>query len=170
MHPLPIYSDPPLGFPQPGSHRLTWTYPVPGCMLRCGWLPLQGTRLTKMLHKQDLPALQDQRKQQHFSFFCKVGWGACNGTSHGTWAVLKIPSSNQRQKRPAKFQDFTAKNIIVRQATLNSRPFLAPHSNTKRHKNSFFPHIWPLLALDLHWWDGWNNNSGIKDNGITTME
>ena len=46
---------------------------------------------------------------------------------------LKPLPANKRQIRPTKFQDFTAKNITDRKATLNSRPFLVPHSNTEQH-------------------------------------
>ena len=44
---------------------------------------------------------------------------------------LPLPA-NKRQIRSTKFQDFKAKNIILiaRQATLHSKPFLVPHSNT----------------------------------------
>ena len=51
---------------------------------------------------------------------------------------LKPLPANKRQIRPTKFHDFTAENTIDRQETLNSRPFLVPHSNTEQHKNSFF--------------------------------
>ena len=40
---------------------------------------------------------------------------------------LKPLPANKRQIRPTKFQDFTAKNITDRQATLNFRPFLVLH-------------------------------------------
>ena len=50
----------------------------------------------------------------------------------------KTLPANKRQISPTKFQDFTAKGIIDEQATLNSRPFLVPHSNTEQHKNLFF--------------------------------
>ena len=51
---------------------------------------------------------------------------------------LKHLTASKRQIRPTKFHAFTAENIIDRHATLNSRPFLVPHSNTEQHKNSFF--------------------------------
>ena len=51
---------------------------------------------------------------------------------------LKTLPANKRQIRPTPFQDFTAENIMDRQATLNSRSFLVPHSNAEQHKNSFF--------------------------------
>ena len=51
---------------------------------------------------------------------------------------LKPLPTSKRQISPTKFQDFTAKNIIDRQKTLNSRAVLVPHSNTEQHKNSFF--------------------------------
>ena len=80
----------------------------------------------------------------------------------------KKKKKKKRQIRPAKFQDFTAKNIIDRWATQNSSPFiilvLHSKSNTEQHKNFFFccphhhqleppqwlpsegPHAWGLQA------------------------
>ena len=55
---------------------------------------------------------------------------------------LKPLPASKGQIRPTKFHDFTAENIIDKQATLNSRPFLVPHyrgnSNTEQHKNFLF--------------------------------
>ena len=92
--------------------------------------------VTRMLHKLDLPNLQDQRKQQHLSFFYKVVEGLLPAMP--VEQFLEPFPANKKQIRPTKFQDLTAKNITDRQATLNSRPFLVLHSNTEQHKNSFF--------------------------------
>ena len=91
-----------------------------------------------MLCKLDLPTLQDRCKQQRLSFFYKVVEGLVPAMP--VEQFLKFLPASKRQIRPTKFRDFTAENIILidRQATLNSRPFLAPHSNTEQHKNSFF--------------------------------
>ena len=94
--------------------------------------------ITNMLCKLDLPTLQDRCKQQRLSFFYKVVEGLVPAMP--VEQFLKFLPASKRQIRPTKFHDFTAENIILidRQATLNSRPFLAPHSNTEQHKNSFF--------------------------------
>ena len=89
-----------------------------------------------MPHKLNLPTLQDQRKQQRLSFFYKVVMGLVPAMP--VEQFLKPLSTSKRQISPTKFQDFTAKNIIDRQTTLNSRAVLVPHSNTEPHKNSFF--------------------------------
>ena len=96
--------------------------------------------ITNMLHKLDLPTLQDRRKQQRLSFFHKVVEGLVPAMPVEQFLKplpLPVPA-NKRQIRPTKFQDFTVENIIDRQATLNSSPFLVPHSNTEQHKNSSF--------------------------------
>ena len=80
-----------------------------------------------MLHKLDLPTLQDRRKQR-LSLFYKVVEGLIPVMP--VEQFLESHPANKRQIRPIKFQDFTAKNILDRQGTLNSRPFLVPHSNT----------------------------------------
>ena len=71
-------------------------------------------------------------------------------------------AANKRQIRPANFLDFTVMNIIDTQATLNSRPFLAPHSNTQQHNNSFFV----CNTTD------WNHPSGghVKATNLTSNE
>ena len=82
------------------------------------------------------PAYRTDRKQQRLSFFYKVVEGLVPAMP--VEQFLKPLPASKRQIRPTKFHDFTAENIIDRQATLNSRPFLVPHSNTEQHKNSFF--------------------------------
>ena len=84
--------------------------------------------VTNMLCKLGLPTLQDWCKQQCLSFFYKVVGGLVPAMP--VEQFLKPFPANKRQIRPTKFQDFTAKNILDRQGTLNSRPFLVPHSNT----------------------------------------
>ena len=93
--------------------------------------------ITTMLCKLDLPTLQDWCKQQRLFFFYKVVEGLVPAMP--VEQFLKCLPASKRQIRPTKFRDFTAENIILidRQATLNSRPFLVPHSNTEQHKNSF---------------------------------
>ena len=70
------------------------------------------------------------------SFFYKVVEGLVPAMPVEQF-LKRLPAS-KRQIRPTKFHDFTAENIIDRQVTLNSRPFLVPHSNTEHHKNYFF--------------------------------
>ena len=67
--------------------------------------------------------------------------------------------ANKKQLRPTKFQDFTAKNIIDTQATLNFRPFLVPHSNTEKHKNSFFLFFFFLFFFFFRATTDWNHLS-----------
>ena len=89
--------------------------------------------VTNMLRKLDLPTLQDRCKQQHLSFFRKGLIPAMP-----TEQLLKPLPARKRQIRPAKFQDFRAKNIIDRQETLNSRPFLVSHSKYQTAQEFFY--------------------------------
>ena len=132
-----------MGPPQSGRHRPTRTDPTPCCTLHCGWLyrSREPGCVTNTPHKLDLPTLQDRRKQQRLSFFYKVVMGLVPAMP--VEQFLKPLPTSKRQISPTKFQDFTARNIIDRQTTLNSRAVLVPHSNTEQHKNSFFPFFCP---------------------------
>ena len=86
------------------------------CFIVSDYCSKQPDCITSMLRKLDLPTLQDRYNNASLS---SVRW-LRGGTGHSSQTVLKTLSSKQRQIRSTKFQDFTAKNIIDRRATLNS--------------------------------------------------
>ena len=105
--------------------------------------------ITNLLRENHIPLLKDRRKNLRLLFLFKIAKGLTPAIRSDTYLVPERP---KRSIKPKQFKDFTCHNIVERYASMNTRCFKLPHSNTDLYKYSLFPRTivdWNNLDEDI---------------------
>ena len=79
--------------------------------------------VTQMLKDQNLPSLQERRRNIRLALLYKVANGTLPGQSPDDYLT---PVRNKRQIRARRFDDYVAKNVVSRHEIRHSRCFKTP--------------------------------------------
>ena len=88
-----------------------------------------------MLKDQNLPSLQERRRNIRLALLYKVANGTLPGLPPDDYLT---PVRNKRQIRARRFDDYVAKNVVQGHELRHSRRFKTPAAAGDVYKNSFF--------------------------------
>ena len=91
--------------------------------------------VTQMLKDQNLPSLQERRRNIRLALLYKVANGTPPGLPPDDYLT---PVRNKRQIRARRFDDYVAKNVVQGHKLRHSRCFKTPAAAGDVYKNSFF--------------------------------
>ena len=92
--------------------------------------------VTSMLHRLELPSLEERRRQLRLIFMFKVVEGLVPAMPSDQFFTPK--TNNRRQIRAKRFENCVSNNIVTKSVYNNSRPFVIPNSSTDQYRYSFF--------------------------------
>ena len=115
--------------------------------------------IQKLLHKLDLPPLQDRRKQLRLIFFYRVVEGLVPAIPPHKFVTQQRPS---RQIRSTRNTHYITQNIVEQYTRNNNRCYTIKPCRTDQYRNSFFHRT----VID------WNHldNSTVNADSITTFK
>ena len=91
--------------------------------------------ITKMLKSQDLPPLQQRRKDLRLALFYKIATGMLPAIPPDLYLE---PTINKRRIKATEFKDCMTKNVVSSYQLRNSRCYRPTKASTDVRKNSFF--------------------------------
>ena len=88
-----------------------------------------------MLETQDLPSLQQRRKDLRLTLFYKIHYGLVPAIPPDQYLTK---AANKRRVKAKRFQGFTTMNLVEQHQQCNSQCYTVPPATKEPYKNSFF--------------------------------